>query len=195
MTTKSRLLATAFAISLSTPAAAVTITLGPPQSLYLDGPASFTQGFTLSATYTLSPEPADYLQPGQLGGWEFVVQVEGGTPVGNPDGTPGNFSYIIASGCYRTSPGCIPERGGPPHTFHVGDVVSFSYFTFGDRDFENFRPTLFLDVHLPAALTPPSPVPVPAALPLFSSALLAGWLGWRWRDRARGSAGKLAPAA
>jgi hypothetical protein len=83
---KARILATALAISLSTPAAAATITLSPGFSTYqIIGPSALTEGFLPGVTsLTFTPELPHVVQPGGQPGtyWEYWVDVMEVSPFG-----------------------------------------------------------------------------------------------------------------
>jgi hypothetical protein len=184
MQSKARILATALAISLSTPAAAATITLSPGFSTYqIIGPSALSEGFLPGVTsLTFTPELPHVVQPGGQQGtyWEYWVDVMEVSPFG--------LGYIIASECFIQSGAfCIPERAGPPapDLFHVGDVLRLGYFFTSGGAFAGLRPTLQLDLRFPDGVTL-SQTPLPAAWLMFASALagVGGWLGLRRRAQA-----------
>src|SRR3954447_19593355 len=108
MTVKSRLLATALAISLATPAAAVTITLStstsylPRTAFQILGPETFTDGFFVGlAGSVLIPAPP-VLEPAggdmtKYGDWDYAVDYFAFYPNQVPWIGPGG---VVASGCY-----------------------------------------------------------------------------------------------
>jgi hypothetical protein len=178
MTMKSRLLATALAISLATPAAAVTIStisLYDVASYKVIGPAEFTENFVIhSSGGTLFPEPVIV---GDIASYEYFVDVTRFSPAF----TFGS-GHIVTSDCFRSDGDCIGEGGFREITAHVGDTLVFKAWWFGFFGFsESNHPFVQLTLTIPDGVTL-AQTPLPASWLLFASALgLGGWFGWRRR--------------